>query len=60
MRMSMRRFIGLTKCLSKKAENHRAAVALHFTHYNFVRQHKILPVTPAMAASVSDRMWFLE
>ena len=60
MRMGMRRFTRLTNAFSKKAENHRAAVGLHFAHYNFVRQHKTLRVTPAMAAGVSDRLWTLE
>ena len=60
MRMGMRRFTRLTNAFSKKAENHRAAVALHFAHYNFVRQHKSLRVTPAMAPGVSDRLWTLE
>jgi IS1 family transposase len=60
MRMSMRRFTRLTNAFSKKVENHRAAVGLHFAHYNFVRLHRTLRVTPAMAAGVSDRMWTLE
>ena len=30
----MRRFTRLTNAFSKKVENHRAAVALHFAHYN--------------------------
>jgi hypothetical protein len=60
MRMSMRRFTRLTNAFSKKLENLQAAVSLHFAHYNFVRQHKTLRVTPAMAAGVSDRMWSLE
>lgn len=42
MRMGMRRFTHLTNAFSKKAENHRAAVGLHFAHYNFVRQHKTI------------------
>ncbi len=33
------------------------AVALHMMYYNFVRIHKTLRVTPAMAAGVSDRLW---
>jgi hypothetical protein len=37
-----------------------AAVALHFAHYNLVRLHKSLRVTPAMAANVTDRLWSLE
>jgi hypothetical protein len=39
MRMSIRRFTRLLNAFSKKAENHTAAVALHFTHYSFVRLH---------------------
>src|SRR4051794_13412569 len=34
-----------------------AAVALHFAHYNFVRVHSTLRVTPAMAAGISGRLW---
>ena len=60
MRMSMRRFTRLTNGFSKKVENMRAAVSLHFAHYNFVRLHRTLRVTPAMAAGVSDRLWALE
>jgi IS1 family transposase len=57
MRMHMRRFTRLTNGFSKKIENHAHAVALHFTYYNFVRIHKSLRVTPAMAAGVADRLW---
>ena len=60
MRMSMRRFTRLTNGFSKKLENLQAAVALHFAHYNLVRLHKTLRVTPAMAANVTDRVWSLE
>jgi hypothetical protein len=60
MRMSMRRFTRLTNAFSKKFENLQVAVALHFAHYNLVRQHKTLRVTPAMAANVTDRVWSLE
>lgn len=60
MRMSMRRFTRLTNAFSKKLENLQAAVALHFAHYNLVRLHKTLRVTPAMAANVTDRLWSLE
>jgi IS1 family transposase len=60
MRMSMRRFTRLTNAFSKKLENLKAAVALHFAHYNFVRIHKSLRVTPAMAAGVTARLWSIE
>ena len=60
MRMSMRRFTRLTNGFSKKLENHEAAVALHFMHYNFARIHMSLRITPAMAAGVSDHVWSLE
>ena len=60
MRMSMCRFTRLTNGFSKKVENHKAAVALHFAHYNFVRVHRSLRVTPAMEARVTDRLWSLD
>ena len=56
----MRRFTRLTNVCSKKLENHAAAVALHFTHYNFARVHKTLRITPAMAAGMSDHVWSYE
>jgi len=58
--MSMRRFTRLTNGFSKKIENHGHAVALHFMHYNFVRVHKTLRVTPAMEAGISNHVWTME
>ena len=60
MRMGMRRFTRLTNAFSKKVENLAHAVSLHFMHYNFVRIHQSLRVTPAMAAGVSDTLWEIE
>jgi IS1 family transposase len=60
MRMQMRRFTRLTNAFSKKVENHEAAIALHFMHYNFCRVHQTLRVTPAMAAGLADHVWLLE
>lgn len=60
MRMNMRRFTRLTNAFSKKVENHAHAVALHFMYYNFVRIHKTLRVTPAMAAGVTKKLWSIE
>lgn len=57
MRMSMRRFTRLTNAFSKKVENHMHAIALHYMHYNFVRIHKTLRVTPAMEAGVTSKHW---
>jgi IS1 family transposase len=57
MRMSMRRFTRLTNGFSKKVDNHRHALALHYMYYNFARIHKTLRCTPAMAAGVTKRLW---
>lgn len=59
MRMSMRRFTRLTNAFSKKLENLRHAVAIHYMHYNFCRVHKTLRVTPAMEAGLTDHIWTL-
>ena len=60
MRMKMRRFTRLTNAFSKKLENHRWAVALHFMHYNFCRVHQTLRVTPAMEAGISGHVWSVQ
>lgn len=60
MRMSMRWFTRLTNAFSKKVENLAHSVSLHFMYYNFVRVHRSLRVTPAMAAGVTDRLWDVE
>jgi IS1 family transposase len=60
MRMGMRRFTRLTNGFSKKLENHAAAVALHYMHYNFARVHKTLRVTPAMEAGLATHVWSID
>jgi len=60
MRMSMRRYTRLTNAFSKKIENHVATLAIFYMHYNFVRIHQTLRITPAMAAGVTDRLWAIE
>jgi IS1 family transposase len=57
IRMHTRRFTRLTNAFSKKVENHAHAVALFALYYNFVRIHKTLRTTPAMAAKVTSRLW---
>jgi IS1 family transposase len=59
MRMNIRRFTRLTNAFSKKFENHAHSVAVHFMHYNFVRIHQTLKVTPAMAAGVTGKLFEL-
>jgi IS1 family transposase len=56
-RMHNRRFTRLTNAFSKKVENHAHSVALFAMYYNFVRIHKTLRTTPAMAANVTKRLW---
>ena len=58
MRMAIRRLTRLTNAFSKKP-GLRAAVALHFAYYNFVRIHRSLRVTPAMEAGVTPHLWRL-
>ncbi|MCB1884956.1 MAG: IS1 family transposase [Geminicoccaceae bacterium] len=57
LRMGNRRFTRLTNAFSKKLENHCHSLALYFTFYNFVRQHKSLGgISPAMAAGIEKRL----
>ena len=60
VRMTNRRFTRLTNAFSKKIENHIAAVALGCFAYNFIKIHRTLRVTPAMAAGVTGRLWEVE
>jgi len=57
IRMQMRRFTRLTNAFSKSLRYHKAAIALHFFFYNFVRIHESLRVTPAMEAKITNRLW---
>ncbi len=47
----------LTNAFSKKAANHDHMMAIYFMHYNFVRIHQTLKITPAMAAGVTSKLW---
>jgi hypothetical protein len=53
----MRRYTRLSNGFSRKIQNHEAAVALNYFAYNFIKIHRTLRVSPAMAAGVSDRLW---
>src|SRR5258708_28671336 len=54
IRMQLRRFTRLTNAFSKKLDNLKAALSLHFAYYNFCRIHQTLRVTPCMEAEVTD------
>jgi IS1 family transposase len=58
IRTFCKRMARLTYCFSKRWDNHRAALALMFAHYNYCRQHKSLKgLTPAMAHGLSTEVW---
>lgn len=57
VRTNMRRYTRLSNGFSRKLENHAAAVALNYFVYNFIRIHRTLRITPAMAAGVTNRLW---
>jgi IS1 family transposase len=57
IRMGNRRMTRLTNAFSKKAANHAHMMAIYFMHYNFVRIHQTLKVTPAMAVGVTAKLW---
>jgi prolipoprotein diacylglyceryltransferase len=47
----------LTNAFSKKLENHEHMVALYAIWYNFVRIHKTLRTSAAMAAGIEAQLW---
>jgi IS1 family transposase len=57
VRTAMRRYTRLSNGFSRKIENHTAAIALNYFAYNFIKIHRSLRATPAMAAGVTDRLW---
>ncbi len=59
MRMHIRCLTRLTNGFSKKWENVKAALALHFAYYNFCRVHRTLRGTPVIEADISDHAWYL-
>jgi IS1 family transposase len=59
LRGHLRRFTRLSNGFSRKKANLRAALALYFAYYNFVKFHKSLRMTPAMAAGVAKKPWSL-
>jgi IS1 family transposase len=60
VRTTMRRYTRLSNGFSRKLENHAAATALNYFAYNFIKIHRTLRMSPAMAAGVTDRLWSVE
>lgn len=60
IRMMGRRYTRLTNGFSKKLDQHVASTALLLAQYNFVRQHKTLRASPAMAAGICSTLWSTE
>jgi hypothetical protein len=56
-RLHVRRLSRLTLAFSKKRENSEAAIALNFASHNFVKTHRTLKMTPAMAAGIERNFW---
>lgn len=56
VRTNLRRYTRLSNGFSRKLENHAAAVALNYFAYNFIKIHRTLRMSPAMAAGVIDRL----
>ena len=57
VRTTMRRYTRLSNGFSRKLQNHAAATALNYFAYNFIKIHRTLRMSPAMAAGVADRLW---
>ena len=60
LRNFVRRLARKTLCFSKKLENLRAALSMHFCWYNFGRVHGALRCTPAMEAGLTGEIWEVE
>jgi hypothetical protein len=54
-------FIGVTESIwvEVRAEGGTRRVTVYYFAYNFIKIHRTLRMTPAMAAGVTDRLWSL-
>ncbi len=57
LRTLLRRLSKLSLRFSKKLDNLKHAVALHFAYHNFYGVHKNLRVTPVMEAGITEHIW---
>jgi len=60
VRTTMRRYTRLSNGFSPKLRNHAAATAPNYFAYNFIKIHRTLRMSPAMAAGVTNRLWSIE
>src|SRR5262245_40835761 len=60
LRTHCRRLTRLTNAFSKKLDNFRAAIGLHYGYYNLVKRHKTIRMTPALKAGVVSSLWSVE
>jgi IS1 family transposase len=60
VRQELKRFQRKGLGYSKDLEMHKCAIALTLGVYNFVRKHKTLGTTPAVAAGIEETRWSLE
>ena len=56
----MSRFTRLINAFSQRATPHYQMVCLYTVFHNFVRIHKTLRCTPAMAAGLSQTLWSMD
>ena len=45
---------------TRNVKRDQQATALNYFAYNFIKIHRTLRVSPAMAAGVTDRLWSVE
>ena len=57
VRTTMRRYTRLSNGFSRKLRNHAAATALNYSAYNFIKIHRTLRTSPAMAADGTAQLW---
>jgi hypothetical protein len=60
VRTSMRRYTRLSNGFTRKLENHAATTALNYFAHNFIKIHRTLRTSPAMATGATDRLWSVE
>lgn len=58
--MVVGRFTRLTNAFSKELKNHKAAVSLHASHYNFCHVYETIRITLAMELGIANHIWSIE